>query len=95
MIKAGDIVKCTDGSYSYAIGKDGKLNGNFRKIRDFKYEVIGANCRLPTRITIHGGEGTNDTILRNLEDNEISFNQERFLMLAHRCNSCPNCGEKI
>lgn len=92
--KEGDIVQPCDGSYAVTINEDGLIEDiHGIQIIPRKFEIIGIDCDLPSRVS--NQDERNNTILRALDNNQIVFIQQRMFNLAHRCNCCPSCGEKI
>jgi hypothetical protein len=95
-IKEGDIVEVVDGSYSIEIIESGELVSTGANITQRRFEVVSTNCDLPAK-WFHDTEKPirNDTILRDIDNGQTVFIQNRFLQLKHRCNTCASCGQQL
>ena len=90
-IQQNDIVAIFDGSYSIEL-KDKLLNPRRNICTGLTYIVLATDLKLPTR---QGDGSVNDTIVQEITDRNYIFTQKQFLRLKHRCDHCPNCGDKI
>ena len=96
----GDIVEPCDGSGVVAISEDGRLDYGVHgiHINRRKFEILATKCELPVKVCSGldlKNYDKNDLILRSLDNNQIIFITSTQVRLAHRCNTCPSCGEKI
>lgn len=94
-MEKGMLVRVFDGSYSLELcGTELKQSSGTVLIAEGVYQVIATNCVLPAGDSLCGKK-TNDTIIISLGSGKIVFIQQRFLAIAHQCNTCPNCGQKL
>ena len=99
-MKVGEIVRVLDGSYTLEI-KDNKLEATSGTslVAEGSFIIIATNCSLPGKtVRLYWdkhAEERNDTIIKSISSDRIVFIQKRFLTSVHKCNICPNCGQKI
>ena len=83
------LYRLKDGSWNVKVTSDG-LDDDIRDIvTDRTYEILAKNCRLPDA----DGGRKNDTIIRNVNSDDIYFIQRTYLEPLN--NYCPNCGTKL